>query len=126
MPKKKQKDETREQYWRQLIDRQEKCGGSIAEFCRQEELRTSHFYWWRRELAVRDGKKPPATTNADAKRIEFLPVRLVEPESAAVNAGTAGSFEPIEIRVRGDLQIIVPGGANPLHLEVVIRGLRAG
>jgi hypothetical protein len=72
VPKKFSRDKEREQRWRQIIRRQEQSGGSIAEFCLRENLKPSHFYWWRKEILVRDGQVDPARPAETSKRIEFL------------------------------------------------------
>jgi len=39
--------------WEKLISEQGRSGQSVAAFCRERELRASHFYWWKRRGARR-------------------------------------------------------------------------
>ena len=36
--------------WRKLISEQARSGRSVAAFCRERELRRSHFWWWKKRL----------------------------------------------------------------------------
>jgi hypothetical protein len=38
--------------WRDLIDRQQACGLSVAAFCRRNGLAQSSFFAWKRKLAA--------------------------------------------------------------------------
>ena len=43
----------RQTYWEETMRRWKKSGQSVRAFCRNEGLRESAFYFWRRELAQR-------------------------------------------------------------------------
>ena len=38
--------------WEKLISEQGRSGQSVAAFCRERELRASHFYWWKKRLGA--------------------------------------------------------------------------
>jgi len=68
----KRGDPQRRIHWQELVRRWKKGGGTVRAFCRQEGLRESAFYFWRRTLAGRSTVK-----EADA------PVSALPPTPAA-------------------------------------------
>jgi len=36
--------------WQRLISEQGRSGQTVAAFCRERELRVSHFFWWKKRL----------------------------------------------------------------------------
>lgn len=90
----------KESFWRRLIRDQAGSGLSIKSWCHQHGRKESAFYWWRAELARRDGSRPQGnrTNRMIARRQHaFVPVRVVEDE--------ARGFD-------GRIEIIMPGGAR--------------
>ncbi|CAG0952510.1 hypothetical protein PLCT2_00277 [Planctomycetaceae bacterium] len=58
--------------WNTLLEDARRAGGllpSIRGFCRDRKLRETSFYWWRRELAIRDGVALPTKRSADSTRV---------------------------------------------------------
>ena len=55
MAKGKERSKSKEAFWRRLVGRHERSGLSIREFCREHGQRETAFYFWRRELARREG-----------------------------------------------------------------------
>jgi hypothetical protein len=62
----RQRDFSKEQFWRRVMKQWHRSGLSAARFCRQRDLSLPSFYGWKRTLAQRD---------AEAAR--FVPVRIV-------------------------------------------------
>jgi transposase len=96
----------RQTYWGEAMRRWREGGQSVREFCRNEGLRESAFYFWRRELAQRsqrtdavNGSRPQADQTTTASRSpkrassqhssipSFLPVRVVEEVAAEATSG---------------------------------------
>ena len=96
----------RQVYWEEAMRRWRESGQSVREFCRNEGVRESAFYFWRRELAQRsqstdaaNGSRPPVspltTASHSPKRASsrhrsipsFLPVRVVEDAAAEAASG---------------------------------------
>ena len=96
----------RQVYWEEVLRRWRESGQSVREFCRNEGVRESAFYFWRRELARRSqstdavrGSRPPlsplTTASRSPKRASsqhrsipsFLPVQLVEDAAAEATNG---------------------------------------
>ncbi|MBN2473938.1 MAG: hypothetical protein JXB62_04990 [Pirellulales bacterium] len=57
----------REQFWRELIGRQQGSGQSIKAFCVEEGVSEASFFAWRAELSKRDREEVS----------EFAPVQLL-------------------------------------------------
>ena len=68
---------------------QRASGLAIVAYCRRHGLRAHGFYWWRRELARRDARKPAA----------FVPVVVAE-QSVSRLAGRVEIFLSRHRRVR--------------------------
>ena len=67
-----------ESAWRELVDRQEQSGLTVAQFCEREGIKSASLYGWRSRL--REGPKDaavPEVTPKKAKHRETPPcVRL--------------------------------------------------
>ena len=75
----------KETYWRKQLVAQTASGLSIAQWCRQNHLSASLFYFWKRTIAGRDGSLgQPAAKLAAASMTEatFARVRLSPPATA--------------------------------------------
>jgi len=89
--------------WRELVERWQRSGQTVREFCRGAEVKESAFYWWRRALARKElrrpspragrraakkgvaGENPPAAVCREAAR--FLPVEVVMAEAGERASG---------------------------------------
>ena len=88
--------------WRRLISEQQRSGKSVAAFCREQQLRASHFYWWKKRLR------------------EDTTARFVEVQVAESPAKTPGDSR-IEVRLQNGRSLMVGRGFDAEHL----RGLLA-
>ena len=77
-------------------------GESVAAFCRERELRASHFFWWKKRLR------------------ENTTARFVEVRVAASPANVVGDSR-IEVRLQNGRSLMVGRGFDPEH----VRGLLA-
>jgi transposase-like protein len=91
-------DPAREQQWQVAVRRWEQSGQSVRAYCRQEGLKESSFFFWRRELAQRDkqsGVRPSSPPRSDGQETSlppkqarhaarFLPVQVVMGRSPEV------------------------------------------
>jgi len=69
----------REAEWAEIISRQQSSGLSISRYCREQGIRESRFYWWRKRLEGSRDKIETATVGAQdigTKPIQFLPVKI--------------------------------------------------
>jgi hypothetical protein len=88
--------------WRRLIPEQKRSGESVAAFCRERNLRASHFYWWKKRLR------------------EDTPSRFVEVQVAESPSNVSGDLR-IEVRLQNGRSLLIGRGFDPEH----VRGLLA-
>jgi len=90
--------------WQKLITEQARSGQSVAAFCRERELRRSHFWWWKKRL------RTPLT--------KFVEVKLTPTVLEGMATGPASRTE-----------VLARHAANPLagegRVEVVLRNGRS-
>jgi hypothetical protein len=58
--------------WQGLLSEQGRSGQSVAGFCRERQLRASHFYWWKKRLGAN-----AATKFLEVKLATAAPIRCV-------------------------------------------------
>jgi hypothetical protein len=78
-PRRKGRSDEEVAYWRAFVDEWHRLVAeasaarvkppTVRGFCDERQLREPSFYWWRRELAIRDGKPLPTMRSADSTRI---------------------------------------------------------
>jgi hypothetical protein len=98
----------RAEHWRTIMEKQTVSGMSAAAFCRENHIRISQFYWWRRRF--RKG-------NSQGNESRFL--QLVPISKSAQHGG-------IRIRLRDGLSIEVDPGFDPHTLRGVIETIGGG
>src|SRR5260370_15581549 len=93
--------------WRRLISEQRRSGKSVAAFCREQKLRASHFYWWKKRL--------PENTTA----------RFVEVQVAESPANLPGDSR-IEVRLENGRSLMVGRGFDPKHVRALLAVVEGG
>ena len=93
----------RESFWRRIVEGERSSGLSVRAWCSQNDVRESAFYWWRRELARRDGKTA------------LVPVRITV-DGPDVRSATASS-NPIEIILPHQRSVRITG---PIDRQALI------
>jgi hypothetical protein len=83
------RDPKLERAWRGRLERWRSGGGSVRAFCRREDVSEPSFYYWRQELAWRDGV---GARRGGAAAPLFLPVRVKD-------AGPVPGEGVIEVRL---------------------------
>jgi transposase-like protein len=115
-----QRDVTKEQHWREVLQRQVESGLTARAFCRLEELTESAFYFWRRTIRARDGQAPPRKSRrADG---ESPPPPAFVP---AVVASPPRGEESILIELAGGRLLRLPSSTSPATLVDLIVCLEA-
>jgi len=100
----------REQFWREQVRRRQSSGRSVREFCDRAGLSVPSFYWWRREVRIRDARR------GAGDRPRFVPVRTTpEPPAGAA----------LEVVLGGGRSIRVGPGFDADHLRAVVTALEA-
>jgi hypothetical protein len=92
----------RREYWRQLIEEQEKSGKSVRTFCRERDLGEYSFYTWRQRLR----KEQPVTF-------------------ALVDTGASPEHVGIELILTSGDRLRVPSDAATLRMVLAVIRERA-
>lgn len=100
----------REQFWREQLRQYQASGQGVREFCQAAGLSVPSFYWWRREVRIRDARR--RSTN----RPRFVPVRMA-PRPARDSA--------VEVALAGGRLIRVGSDFDADHLRAVVAALEA-
>lgn len=114
--RRRQRDPGKEAFWRQRISLQQRSGLCIRAFCKRESLRESAFYFWRREVARRDGQ-------ARGKRIgpmRFVELRAASPVAAPEPVAASEPCGLIEVVLPRDRRMVIRGGVDPSLLRRVL------
>jgi hypothetical protein len=80
--------ESRIEWWRRLIVRQQTASVPLSQFCQQVGITTRKFYYWRQRLREMDAASPgfritpsgpsqPASTVSRGTATAFLPVSII-------------------------------------------------
>jgi hypothetical protein len=101
----------REQFWREQLRRQQSSGQGVREFCVGAGLSVPSFYWWRREVRIRDARR-----GGSVDRLRFVPVRMTPEPSVDAS---------LEVVLGGGRSIRVGSGFDADHLRAVVAALEA-
>jgi hypothetical protein len=93
----------REQFWRDLIEQQQRSGQPISTFCRSQGVSSPSFFAWRKRLRLHSDAPPPP----------FVPIQI---ELSAPLSQPA----PIEIVLRSGACVRVSPGCDRPMLETVM------
>ena len=121
----KQRDKSKERFWRRMVRQWRQSKLTIREFCGANGLSEPSFYGWRRVIAARDHES--STTMAGRARREpgdgpcrnvpaFVPVQVVEVNAA--NGATAAL--PLEIVLRNQRVVRVAPGFDAATLRQLL------
>jgi hypothetical protein len=107
----------KEAFWRLVVDEHAASGLSVRAFCQRKVISEASFYFWRRELAVRDREAslPPDTP-------AMLPVRVFESEPSPALAPEANDRAPefgsplVEVSVPGGFTLRAAAATKADHL----------
>jgi len=83
------RDDSKERKWRGLIERQRRSGQSVRAFCRSRDLHETSFYYWRREIGLRDRETAGGQVPTSAAGNTSSAAEITSPVSAKTcsNAG---------------------------------------
>lgn len=97
--------------WRKLVPEQEQSGQSVAAFCRERGLPTSHFFYWKKRL--QEAAAPPFVEVEVAKaKLEQAPARAT--------LGTS-----LEIRLGNGRSVVVAPHFDADHLRALLAVLES-
>jgi len=112
------KNQEKQLYWQDIVNRQAGSGLSIRQFCVKERVSEPSFYAWRRTLAAGDretvgakSRQLKSRSDRSGNAHEFVPLGLI-----AV-AGTLDVIHPLGYQVR------ITGEVNTVALKQVLEVL---
>ena len=92
----------RQQYWREVIERQRTSGQSIVGFCSDEGLSPASFHAWKRRLG-----RPQREAGREAAKQALVPVQIVSNPRAGIGRLEVEWPDGVLLRVQGcDAQAI--------------------
>ena len=112
----KRSEPSREAFWRRMLRRRAKRGLTIAEFCSEENLAESAFYYWQRQIRRRDAALQEEDSDS-ADESALVPVQLIDDRNDAA---------PVEIVTTNGYVIRVGEEATTDHVRRVLQAVDAG
>ena len=84
----------REERWRRILAEQERSGLGHTAFCRRKRISANAYFWWKREIGVRDQRRRRHSARLSKERPSLVPVRI---STASFIAGSIapGTFEVV-------------------------------
>ena len=74
----RQRDGSKERFWRDVLRRWQRSGQSIRAFCQEHRLAEHSFHSWRRTLTQRDQQDKPTVLPAQPHpKPHFVPVHVI-------------------------------------------------
>ncbi len=115
--------------WRRLVSEQRRSGQSVAAFCRERELRASHFFWWKKRLRAAGGPEAPRTALGKFVEVKLTPVVTERAGAGPVSrAGVVGrrAADPpsggdgrVEVILRNGRSLRVGPGCDAAHVQAL-------
>ena len=129
--KRRARDPQREAHWRRVISGQQHSGKSVRQYCEAQGLAESAFYYWKQELARRDGREPHAPAAARGKGRTADQARrrgpVAAPSLVPVTIGRALTHAAaIEVLLSGGVTVRVAAGCDEATFRMVLAALEAG
>lgn len=109
-------ERAREERWRGILEEQKTSGLSNSAFCRQKKISANAYFWWKREVRLRDQRRRRGTVSGREERRSLVPVRI-ESTSILERSVAPGSFE---IVLPNQRLVRVPAGFDVESLKRLI------
>lgn len=121
------RDGGKEQFWRDVLERQAASGLSVRAFCQQAKLTEATVYWWRRTIAERDATVKPSRRAKRSpaplltKRAKRTPVFV-----PAVVKGEPSHGGAITLELTGGRALRLPASIPAQRLAELVLAIEAG
>jgi len=112
------RDGDKERVWRERIAEQQRGGESVRAFCRERGLRETSFYYWRRQIRLRD-REPAGNADTPGRSHGLAPVVLIDDPLDGAAASTPAATA-IEIVLGDGTTVRVPPGSTGEQLAAVL------
>ena len=112
-----------ERYWRRLIKEQKQSGVCQAEFCRQRSIPTGRYFWWKREIALRDRRRKPRRQRkgrAKSGRSALVPVRITSRRGTDPRTTSLVGDTRFEVVLHNGCVVRVPQEHNEEALRSIV------
>ena len=125
---------TRRRYWQGLIKEWRRSGLRQNDFCRRRSVSYYSFCHWKVRLLAARGAGGQASVrkrnvtspaSAQAKPVQFLPVRVLDSADPRFDPRPSPSRSGIEVLIRGGRRVRVLPGFNMEVLKAVVRSLES-
>jgi len=103
---------TKEAFWRRMVQAQTDSGLSIRAWCRDQDLKDTTFYWWRRELTRRASSSPAFPSQRPTSRGHQPPTLRVRKPPSRDSAKTA--VKPSSRQGQRATTVALPKRAEPI------------
>ena len=80
--------EERITHWRAIIERQNASGLSVAAFCREHDIRSGQFHWWRHRLRNLD-----SPLRKESGFIKLVPISKPQPSGICIRLSSGFVIE---------------------------------
>jgi hypothetical protein len=124
MARRRARDLQKEARWRKVVATQRRSGHSVRQYCQENDLPESAFWFWKRELARRDAEKPALRAGGQSSSRRTGRQRSPLPSLVPVTIGAALST-PLEISFAHGVNVRVGSGCDEALLQVVLRALES-
>lgn len=127
MARRRARDLKREARWRKVVATQRRSGHSVRQYCQESGLPESSFWFWKRELARRDGEKPTRPSGRQGSNRRQGGQRSPrKPSLVPVTIGAAlGAMAPIEISFAHGVNVRVASDCEEALLRIVLSALES-
>lgn len=90
-----ERDTGKERFWREMLRRWRRDGGTVREFCAEHGLAEASFYGWRRTIAERDRQASVEPGTGDLPT--FVPLRVTPTPPASALEVVVGQGHIIRV-----------------------------
>ena len=126
MRKRKSRDLAKESRWRKHVAEQRRSGETVRQYCQQNALSESSFWFWKRELARRAREKGAGLKDGHIKRrsSDGSQPRRDRAVSSLIPVKIDSAWSlPIEISLPGGTTVRVAAGCDVSTLRTVLAAL---
>jgi transposase-like protein len=108
--KDKRADVEKKRYWQQMVREATRSKLSIREFCRQNQLKESQYFWWQRKL---NGNRRPKGLQKAGNKSNSASFALVSNDPESIDAG-------IELILQDGRRLRISRGVDEQTLRSVL------
>ena len=112
--------------WRERLNRWERSGLTITEFCRRERVSLPSFFSWRKRLAAESASTPQGRLGSGPR---FIPVEVVDgppmTPASVPRLGIGSTWPAVEVVLPRGVTVKVGTHVDEQHLRQILRAVVA-